>query len=51
MTSMQKIVAYSAIVVGILAVLSAVGSSLHIAYHLLGPSGFTKSIFLIICEF
>ena len=45
MTSMQKIIAYSAIVVGILAVLCAVGSSIHIAYHLLGPSGLQNQNF------
>ena len=34
MTPLQKTIAYSAIFVGILAIFLAIGSSLHIAYHI-----------------
>ena len=42
MTLSQKTIAYTAIAVGILAVLSVFGSSIHIAYLVFTSSGFTK---------
>ena len=39
MTSTQKIIAYSGIVVGVLAVGMAIGSSVHIAYYVFTSSG------------
>ena len=39
MTSTQKIIAYSAIVVGVLAVGMVIGSSVHIAYYVFTSSG------------
>merc|ERR1712209_77143 len=38
MTPMQKTIAYSAIVVGVLAIFSAFASSIHIAYHVFTSS-------------
>ena len=43
MTSTQKIIAYSAIVVGILAVLLAFGSSIHVACYVFTSAGFTTT--------
>ena len=51
MTSTQKTIAYSAIVVGILAVISAFGTSIHIAYHLSTASGVTRITFCIAFDF
>ena len=45
---MQKTIAYSAIVIGLLAIFFAFGSSIHIAYHVLTSSGLTKIIFLYV---
>ena len=42
MTLIQKTIAYSAIVVGIFAVLSAFGTSVHIAYHIFTSSANNK---------
>ena len=42
MTSLQKTIAYSAIVTEILAILSAFGSSIHIAFHVFTTTGLTK---------
>ena len=39
MTSTQKIIAYSAIIVGFLAVGMVIGSSVHIAYYVFTSSG------------
>ena len=44
MTSMQKIVAYSAIVSGILAVVLAFGSSIHVAHYVFTSGGFTTTV-------
>lgn len=46
-TSTQKTIAYSGIVVGILAVISAFGTSIHIAYHVFNSSGLTRLTFCI----
>ena len=43
MTSVQKTIAYSAIVVGILAVLLAFVSSIHVAYYVYTSPGFTTT--------
>ena len=48
MTSMQKTIAHSAIVIGLLAIFFAFGSSIYIAYHVLTSSGLTKIIFLYV---
>ena len=42
MTSLQKTIAYSAIVVGILAFFYALGSSIGIAYYVFTSSGLKK---------
>ena len=42
MTPMQKTIAYSAIVVEILAIFSAFGSSIHITYYVFTSSGLTQ---------
>ena len=47
MTSMQKTIAYSAIVIGLLAIFFAFGSSIHIAYHVLTSSGLTKIKYIL----
>ena len=39
MPSTKKVIAYSAIVVGILAVVLAIGSSVHMAYYVFTSSG------------
>ena len=39
MTSTQKIIAYSAIAVGVVAFGMAIGSSVHIAYYVFTSSG------------
>ena len=44
MTPLQKTIAYSAIFVGILAVFSAFGSSIHIAYHVFTLSGLIEKM-------
>ena len=51
MTSTQKKIAYSAIVVGILAVISAFGTSIHILYHFYTSSGLTRITFCIVFDF
>ena len=51
MTSTQKTIAYSAIVVGILAVISAFGTAIHITYHIYTLSGLTRKTFCISFEF
>ena len=43
MTLVQKIIAYSAIVIGILAVLLAFGSSIHVVYYIYTSPGFTTT--------
>ena len=43
MTPVQKVIAYSAILTGILAVLLAFGSSIHVAYHVFTSTGFTTT--------
>ena len=42
MTPLQKKIAYTAIVIEILAILSAFGSSIHIAFHVFTTTGLTK---------
>ena len=44
MTPLQKTIAYTAIFFGILAVISAFGSSIHMAYHVFTSSGLKKKI-------
>ena len=51
MTPVQKTIAYSAIVVGILGVGMAIGSSIHIAYYVFTSSGIEKLIFCKVCDF
>ena len=43
MTPVQKIIAYSAIIIGILAVLLAFGSSIHVVYYIYTSPGFTTT--------
>ena len=47
MTPVQKTIAYSAIVVGILAVLLAFGSSVHVAYYVFTSPGFITTATMI----
>ena len=51
MTSTQTTIAYSAIVVGILAVISAFGTSIHILYHFYTSSGLARITFCIAFDF
>ena len=44
MTPMQKIIAYSAIVVGILAVLLTFGSSIHVVYYVFTSPCLTTTV-------
>ena len=43
MTPVQKTIAYSAIVIGGLAIGMAIGSSVHIAYYIFTSSGIKKT--------